>query len=144
MPNGQKKTAHAGRENIRYGVAFLILLILLVIFLAMNVCIGKRIPITMSENVSSAPWPLKIFGISSTGIFTVPIHTFMARKITSRISRIKNATPYLILSLPACAVFFCPFGIFISCLSCSMQEPRMRITSSTTAPLMVNWHLWMT
>ena len=43
-----------------------------------------------------------------------------ARKITSRISRIKNATPYLILSLPACAVFFCPFGIFISCLSCFM------------------------
>ena len=40
MPNGPKKTAHAGRENIRYGVAFLILLILLVIFLAMNVCIG--------------------------------------------------------------------------------------------------------
>ena len=34
MPNGQKKTAHAGRENIRYGVAFLILLILLVIFLS--------------------------------------------------------------------------------------------------------------
>ena len=33
MPNGQKKTAHAGRENIRYGVAFLILLILLVVFL---------------------------------------------------------------------------------------------------------------
>ena len=30
MPNGQKKTAHAGRESIRYGVAFLILLILLV------------------------------------------------------------------------------------------------------------------
>ena len=63
---------------------------------------------------------LIIFGISSTGIFTVPIHTFIARKITSRTSRIKNATPYLILSLPACAVFFCPFGIFISCLSCFM------------------------
>ena len=46
MPNGQKKTAHAGRENIRYGVAFLILLILLVIFLAMNVCIGTvNIPV---------------------------------------------------------------------------------------------------
>ena len=46
MPNGQKKTAHAGRESIRYGVAFLILLVLLVIFLAMNVCIGTvNIPV---------------------------------------------------------------------------------------------------
>lgn len=46
MPNGQKKTAHAGRERIRYGAAFLILLILLVVFLAMNVCIGTvNIPV---------------------------------------------------------------------------------------------------
>ena len=46
MPNGQKKTAHAGRERIRYGAAFLILLILLMVFLAMNVCIGTvNIPV---------------------------------------------------------------------------------------------------
>ena len=54
MPNGQKKTAHAGRENIRYGVAFLILLILLVIFLAMNVCIGTvNIPVAEIPNILS-------------------------------------------------------------------------------------------
>ena len=54
MPNGQKKTAHAGRENIRYGVAFLILLILLVIFLAMNVCIGTvNIPVAEIPKILS-------------------------------------------------------------------------------------------
>ena len=54
MPNGQKKTAHAGRENIRYGVAFLILLILLVIFLAMNVCIGTvNIPVAEIPKIIS-------------------------------------------------------------------------------------------
>ena len=54
MPNGQKKTAHAGRESIRYGVAFLILLILLVIFLAMNVCIGTvNIPVAEIPNILS-------------------------------------------------------------------------------------------
>ena len=54
MPNGQKKTAHAGRESIRYGVAFLILLILLVIFLAMNVCIGTvNIPVAEIPKILS-------------------------------------------------------------------------------------------
>ena len=54
MPNGQKKTAHAGRENIRYGVAFLILLILLVVFLAMNVCIGTvNIPVAEIPKILS-------------------------------------------------------------------------------------------
>ena len=54
MPNGQKKTAHAGRENIRYGVAFLILLILMVIFLAMNVCIGTvNIPVAEIPKILS-------------------------------------------------------------------------------------------
>ena len=54
MPNGQKKTAHAGRESIRYGVAFLILLVLLVIFLAMNVCIGTvNIPVAEIPKILS-------------------------------------------------------------------------------------------
>ena len=54
MPNGQKKTAHAGRERIRYGAAFLILLILLVIFLAMNVCIGTvNIPVAEIPKILS-------------------------------------------------------------------------------------------
>ena len=61
MPNGQKKTAHAGRENIRYGVAFLILLILLVIFLAMNVCIG-----TVNVPVAEIPKILSGHGADET------------------------------------------------------------------------------
>jgi len=61
MPNGQKTTAHVGREKIRYGAAFLILLILLVIFLAMNVCIG-----TVNIPVSEIPGILSGHGADET------------------------------------------------------------------------------
>ena len=74
MPNGQKKTAHAGRESIRYGVAFLILLILLVIFLAMNVCIGTvNIPVAEIPKILSGHGADETFSDIVMGI-RLPVH----------------------------------------------------------------------
>ena len=64
--------------------------------IAAAIALGKRIPITISVKVSSAPLPHSIFGISETGIFTLPMHIFKTKNKNNKAARMINAAPYLL------------------------------------------------
>ena len=64
--------------------------------IAAAIALGKRIPITISVKVSSAPFPHSIFGISETGIFTLPMHIFKTKNKNNKAARMINAAPYLL------------------------------------------------